>query len=1078
MYKFVSPAKAAAGAEDAGMAKLAGQTIQAINNLGSVVNSIAGLANDLRSIQLANLTELKKKKIFKAKFEKPEKGKFTGFVNDFVGRGAPKFWEALLNMFSGLLKLMIIRPILKWLADPKNQEKIEKTLKTLDTVFRFLKAFVGTNVTRILDGLYDLLRDDATLWQRIGGFVKAMVAMGALLAPLMILRNPRGTIILLRNSLKLFHTGLIKFHKGLKMRKLGRIGKIATVATAIGGTAYVAKKTFDYGQDIADRMEPSAYGPGRGDRTLMEFSGSFSMDDIKGGGQHVIGEMVDRIGNLERAYGGLVPKEEYYRHLPQRATGGWINGPDSGYPVSLGRKGGQADFIGHGLEYVSKNNKGEDFVIPINNFATRAVPGLVSANMRMAHAQGFDIPGELPRGKENFFWGSIKKWGSNVGNWAKNKATDSHGISSLWSNKPKNQGAKEGSGWFGKAMNWGKNILGFGTPQEEKKPSIWQNILSNAGQIGSMFGGKGGAIGGAIQTIFGGGGSLEGGKASGWDIAQSLMGVAGSFMDPGSKAASWLGKIGGIGSAFFGPGSEGMSFGQKLGSALGVISGGDGMLGQVGNALSGGQIGEPTGWADQGSMRVGEGGASGSGGGPKVGRDGVARSPNGGIQAAIRSGRTALQKGFTVSNHPHFRNNKWKRSGANRRGEDTSGRQPVRGGKLHQRGLAIDVTDHRKGQNAQANLRAYADEMFGNRKGQGIAVIANNNWGTWTTGGSKKGPGTHTKPNTTTIGFADRQVAGEGGQGLGESDLRMMKKAIVSEAGVTDTTQGALMARSIFNQASQIDSGESSSIFGGAKTTTEIIENLFPKESMWGKQLSSGQSKAADNMINLGMDTKALYGQLSGKGLGDDYIEGLMGASSFSHGTPFGLGSKDSSISWGDMNFGRKDGQQDLADAQSVYGGKSKRQAWRHGGGAGKASKREDTNTNYGGGTATQTGGTGSTGSILGGAKQAKRTAGGDGDGAEDGRNKSMMKKITDQRTRAQEQMRQSQSQMVQSVIESVSANNQAVRSSVAAAQSSIANLMAQSRSGTPASRAGAIRNSQATIQNSNFNATIMLRGV
>ena len=66
MYKFVSPTKAAAGAEDPGMAKLAGQTIQAINNLGSVVNSIAGLANDLRNIQLANLDQLKKKKIFEA----------------------------------------------------------------------------------------------------------------------------------------------------------------------------------------------------------------------------------------------------------------------------------------------------------------------------------------------------------------------------------------------------------------------------------------------------------------------------------------------------------------------------------------------------------------------------------------------------------------------------------------------------------------------------------------------------------------------------------------------------------------------------------------------------------------------------------------------------------------------------------------------------------------------------------------------------------------------------------------------------------------------------------------------------
>ncbi len=1090
MYKFVSASAAAAGAEDAGMAKLAGQTIQAINNLGSVVNTIAGLANDLRNIQLANLDELKRKKIFEAKFDKPEKAKFTGFVNDFIGRGAPKFWEALLNMFSGLLKLMIIRPILKWLADPANKEKIEKTLETLDRVFRFLKAFVGTNVTRILDGLYDLLRDDATLWQRIGGFVKAMVAMGALLAPLMILRNPRGTIMLLRNSLKLFHTGLLKFHKGLRLRKLGRIGKLATVATAIGGTAYVAKKGFDYGQDIADRMEPSAFGGGSGDKTLMEFSGSFSMDDIKGGGQTVIGEMVNRIGNLERAYGGLIPREEYYKHLPQRATGGWINGPDSGYPVSLGRKGGQADFIGHGLEYVAKNNKGEDFVIPVNNFATRSMPGLTSANMKMAHAQGFDIPGELPRGKDNFFAGELPRgkdqffWGS-IKKWASNKFTDNHGISSLWSNKPKNQGAPEGSGWFGKAMNWGKNLLGFGKP-EEKKPSIWQNLLGNAGQIGqSIFGNRGGAIGGAIQTIFGGGGSGEDGKATGWDIAKSVMGVAGSFMDPGSKAANWLGKIGGIGNAFFGPGSEGMTFGEKLGSALGVISGGDGMLGQVGNALSGGQIGEPTGWADQGSMRVGEGGAA-SGGGPIVGRDGVARSPNGGIQAAIRSGRTALQKGFTVSNHPNFRNNKWKGKGANRRGEDTSGRQPVRGGKLHQRGLAIDITDHRKGQNAEANLRAYADELFGNRKGQGIAVIANNKWGTWTTGGNKKGPGSHTKPNTTTVGFADRQVAGQGGVGLGESDLRMMKKAIVSEAGSTDTTQGALFARSIFNQAQQIDSGASSSMFGGAKTPTEIIENLFPKTSIWDKQLSAGENKAGENMISLGMDTKTLFKKLKSTGLGDDYASALMGASSFGKGDIFGASNKDTTISWGDMNFALKDGKTEMGEAHQVYGDKKKGGKWFPGGLGGStlfpsqmntAKEDKQTNTNYGGGTAQQTSGSGSSGSILGGPQQRNK-AGGDGQGSEDGRNQSMMKKVTEQRTRAQAQMRQSQTAMVQSVIESVQANNQAVRSSVAAAQSAIANLLAKSRGGNPQSRINELRSTQASLNNSNFNALIQLRGV
>ena len=1071
MYKMVSPAAAAASAENPAMAELAGKTIQGINNLGNIVNSIASLANDLRNIQLANLNQLKKKKVFKAKFDKPETGKFTGFVNDFIGRGAPKFWEALLNMFSGLLKLMIIRPILKWLANEENQKKIEKTLKTLDTIFRFLKAFVGTNVTRILDGLYDLLRDDATLWQRIGGFVKTMVALGTLLAPLMILRNPRGTIILLRNSLRAFQTGLLKFHKGLKMRKMGRIGKIATIATAVGGTAYVAKKGFDTAQQYADAMEPSRFGDSSdGTLTLAEFTGGFNLDDLKGEGQTVIGEMVDRIGNLERAYGGLVPK---HKELPQRATGGWINGPDSGYPVSLGRKGGQADFIGHGLEYVSKNNKGEDFVIPINNFATRAVPGLVSANMRMAHAQGFDIPGELPRGKENFFWGSVKKWASN-------KFSDNHGISSLWSNKPKNQGAKEGSGWWGKTMNWGKNLLGFGKP-EEKKTTWMDRLLGNAGQIGGMFGPKGGAIGGAIQTIFGGGGSGKDGKATGWDIAKAIGGVAGQFLDPSSKAAGLLSKGMGIGNAFFGPGSEDMTFGQKLGGALGHIFPG----GVPGVGGGGGLTGAPTGWADQGSMRVGEGGiATGGGGGPKRGPDGVVRSPNGGIQASIRAGRAALSRGFTVYNHPNFRNNKWKKEGANRRGEDTSGRQPVRGGKLHKRGLAIDISDFRKGQNAEANLRAYADELFGQRKGSGIALIANNKWGTWQSGGSKKGPGSHTRPNTTTIGFADRQIAGSGATGMGESDLRILKKAIVSEHGEGDMTGGALSARTIWNAANMIDSGSSDSTLGGAKTTTQLIEHLFPNtKTYWDKNLTSSQSKMADKMINLSFDTENLGGILANDGIGYPAINAMLSASTKGKGTPFGIGSNDSMFSWKNMNYGVVDGLDKHGDDAKVGGDgkKSKRQMGR------SAAKNRNTakggkssNTSYGGGGVASSSKTGGSGSILGGGKnQLKNKAGGDGNGAEDGRNQAMMKKVTEQRTRAQQQMRASQSTMVQAAIEAVQTSNSAVRASVAAAQSAIAEMIAKSHGGggSPAARAGAIKNSQAQIQNSNFQSLNILSG-
>ena len=1102
MYKMVSPAAAAASASDPGMSKLMGQSIQAVNNLGGVVNSIAVIANDLRNIQLANLEDSRKKllKGFKPQYTKVEKNTFSGFVNDFVGRGAPKFWEALLNMFSGLLKFLVIRPILEWMADPANREKIENTLKTLDRVFRFLKAFLGTNITRILDGLYDMLRDDATLFERLGGFMKAMVSLGAILAPLIFLRHPRATLALMGKALRGFHTGLTKFHRGLKARKMGRIGKIATIATAVGGTAYVGKKMYDYGQDIADRMEPSAFGPGRGDRTLMEFEGSFSMDDIKGGGQTVIGEMVDRIGNLERAYGGLVPKTE----LPGYATGGWINGPDSGYPVSLGRKGGQADFIGHGLEYVSKNNKGEDFVIPINNFATRAVPGLVSANMREAHAQGFEIPGSLPRGKENFFWGSIKnafsnkgpmtgsrsRFGQNNSSYAKTavmnqplpkKSGSGNWFSNIWN---RGGGGTSGIGPVANADSYGAMLQGSQMGFNYKNGRVtMDSLLKNAGSIGGLFGNKGGAIGGAIQTIFGGGGSGKDGKATGWDIFKSIGGVASSFLDPGSKAAGWLGKIQGIGNSFFGPGSEGLSFGQKLGGALTSITGGSGIGGQIGGALTG----APTGWADQGSMRVGEGGRAG-GGGPKRGPDGIVRSANGGIGAVIRAGRTALNRGFTVHNHPNFRNNKWQKDGANRRGEDTSGRQPVKGGKLHKRGLAIDITDHRKKQNGAANLRAYADEMFGQRKGLGLAEIANNSWGTWSSGGTKKGPGSHTKPNTTTLGFADRQVAGQGGAALGETDLGMMKKAIIAQHGEGDALGGALTARTIWNQASLIDSGATSPAFGGAKTPTQIIENLFGGKNIFSnKTLTSSQDKKASDMIGLSFDTPGLYKMLGSKGVEGPYKDALMNASTFSFTRPKGMDEGDSLLSFGNINYGLLDNK-DFGEGEFVGGDmsgkrkKSKRQQHRHGSGVNSKAKGGQTNTNYGGGGVAGKGGSGGgSGSILGGSPRAgdsSNRTGQDGDGVKDQRNQDMMKKITEQRRRAQQQMREGQSQMVQTTIEAVQANNQAVRSSVAAAQSAIANLLAKSGGGMGGGKlAGAVRNSQAQIQNSNFSALNILRG-
>ena len=83
-----------------------------------------------------------------------------------------------------------------------------------------------------------------------------------------------------------------------------------------------------------------------------------------------------------------------YSRLPQMAAGGWINGPMSGYPVSL--DGGKStSFIGHGLEWVGypkKASGGSAFIVPFNTPKTKGNPSLTSRRMREASAKGYALP--------------------------------------------------------------------------------------------------------------------------------------------------------------------------------------------------------------------------------------------------------------------------------------------------------------------------------------------------------------------------------------------------------------------------------------------------------------------------------------------------------------------------------------------------------------------------------------------------------------------------------------------------------------------------------------------------------------
>lgn len=87
-------------------------------------------------------------------------------------------------------------------------------------------------------------------------------------------------------------------------------------------------------------------------------------------------------------------------HVPGRAMGGWISGPQSGYPVSLDG-GASTSFIGHGTEWVGMKGfaGGGAFVVPFDTPATRMNPGLTSQRWGEASRGGYSMPGFAAGGK-------------------------------------------------------------------------------------------------------------------------------------------------------------------------------------------------------------------------------------------------------------------------------------------------------------------------------------------------------------------------------------------------------------------------------------------------------------------------------------------------------------------------------------------------------------------------------------------------------------------------------------------------------------------------------------------------------
>ena len=301
----------------------------AINQIGESVNGLISMVAELKELELARLDQINKNKPKPELESKDDKKKKAGnplvnFAKNASKKGGD-FLSGILGMLGNMLKMFIAIPALMWLADPANKEKLITVIKVLSKVGKFIFDFMKFGVMTLMDGLYNMFKSDANIFERILGFGKALVGFATVFLGIRWLKNPLKLI----KDIRAVVPKLIKF-----------------VTTLIAG-----KKKGQAGGIVKL-------------------------------GMNVLG-----VKTKGRATGGYVP-------LKKAASGGWISGPQTGYPVSL--DGGMTtSFIGHGTEYVSQKADGGAFVVPFDTPATRRTPSLTNTRMKEAKRLGFADGGLL-----------------------------------------------------------------------------------------------------------------------------------------------------------------------------------------------------------------------------------------------------------------------------------------------------------------------------------------------------------------------------------------------------------------------------------------------------------------------------------------------------------------------------------------------------------------------------------------------------------------------------------------------------------------------------------------------------------
>lgn len=442
LYKYVTP-PAFSGKGGGITVKVGGKTItqpqvgfvkniKAINSLGATTNSIAILIQDLaatfKGFYAKNLALqqglfdrrddalAEEKKLLKT--GKREDAKAEGLEQDKKaenkqeGKGkrssidkkskaiAAKslgFFAGLAQLFSGIFKSLLLYGLMDWLGNPQNIKKVKKLLEAIQSIGKWFINTYGALVKMGLNGLVDFLENPLSL-EGVFGIIKFVTALGLIFAPAAVaklglglffklakggglVKGVAGFVSTLFKSVTSVFKGMFAFVKGRGLWVAGAFLAGTAVAAAAGA----------FNEDPSDEsVEKSVaeIGEEETEKQLQKQLESLNFIQKMLGKDKPIQQQLDKLEG--KAIGGQVGKA---------SGGGWINGPQSGYPVSL--DGGRStSFIGHGTEWVGKRSSGGDaFVVPFDTPATRGGNGLTNMRMQQAKAGGYGLPAFAKGGK-------------------------------------------------------------------------------------------------------------------------------------------------------------------------------------------------------------------------------------------------------------------------------------------------------------------------------------------------------------------------------------------------------------------------------------------------------------------------------------------------------------------------------------------------------------------------------------------------------------------------------------------------------------------------------------------------------